>query len=79
VNVPVELKVRKEDGFVPHDIVVKAPEAGINFSESMGKDPKIIRFTPTAIGKYEMYCSKKLLFVKSHKDRGMDGIIEVVQ
>ncbi len=79
VNVPVELKVRKEDGFVPHDIVVKAPEAGINFSESLGKDPKVIRFTPTAIGKYEMYCSKKLLFVKSHKERGMDGIIEVVQ
>ncbi len=79
VNVPVELKVRKEDGFVPHDIVVKAPEAGINFSESLGKAPKVIKFTPTAIGKYEMYCGKKLLFVKSHKERGMDGIIEVVQ
>ena len=78
VNVPVELKVRKEAGYVPHDIVVKAPEAGIDFAESMGKDPKIIKFTPKTIGKYEMYCSKKLPFVKSHKDRGMDGMIEVV-
>ena len=78
VNVPVELKARKEGGIVPHDIVVKAPEAGINFSESLGKDPKVIRFTPTAAGKYEMYCSKKLPFVKSHKERGMDGVIEVV-
>jgi plastocyanin len=79
VNVPVELKVRKEAGFTPHDMVVKAPEAGIDFAESLGKDPKTITFTPKTIGKYEMYCSKKLIFVKSHKDRGMVGTIEVVQ
>jgi plastocyanin len=79
VNVPVELKVRKDEGYVPHDIVVKSPEAGINFSESLDKQAKVIKFTPKAIGKYEMYCSKKLPFAKSHKDRGMDGMIEVVQ
>ncbi len=79
VNVPVELKVRKDQGYTPHDIIVKAPEAGIEFSESLGKDPKVIKFTPKAVGKYEMYCGKKLPFVKSHKDRGMDGMIEVVQ
>jgi len=79
VNKPVELKIRKTGGFTPHDIVVKAPEAGIDFSESLGKDPKIIKFTPSAIGKYPMYCSKKLPFVKSHRDRGMEGMIEVVK
>jgi plastocyanin len=79
VNVPVELKVRKEAGYVPHDIVVKAPEAGIDFSESLDKEAKGIKFTPTAVGKYPMYCSKKLPFVKSHRDRGMEGMIEVVQ
>ena len=79
VNVPVELKVRKGSGYVPHDIVVKAPEAGINFSESLGSEPRTIKFTPTAVGKYLMYCSKKLPFVKSHHDRGMEGMIEVVQ
>ena len=79
VNKPVELKVKKTGGFTPHNIVVKAPEAGIDFSESMGKEPKVIKFTPTAVGKYPMYCSKKLPFVKSHRDRGMDGFIEVVE
>ena len=79
VNKPVELKVKKEGGYTPHDIVVKAPEAGINFSESLGKELKVIKFTPTAIGKYPMYCSKKLPFMKSHRDRGMDGMIEVVE
>ena len=79
VNKPVELKIKKEGGFTPHDINVKASEAGINFSESMDKDPKVIKFTPTAVGKYPMYCSKKLPFVKSHRDRGMEGVIEVVE
>jgi plastocyanin len=79
VKKPVELKVMKTSGFTPHNIVVKSPEAGIDFSESMGKEPKVIKFTPTAVGKYPMYCSKKLPFVKSHRDRGMDGFIEVVE
>jgi plastocyanin len=79
VNKPVELKVKKTGGYTPHNIEVMAPEAGINFSESLGKEPKVIKFTPTAVGKYPMICSKKLPFVKSHRDRGMDGFIEVVE
>jgi plastocyanin domain-containing protein len=79
VNVPVEILVKKESGVVPHDIVLKAPEAGINFSESLGTEPKTIRFTPTKMGKYEFTCEKKLLFFKSHKDRGMVGLLEVVE
>jgi plastocyanin len=79
VNVPVEIIIRKESGLVPHNIVLKAPEAGINISEGLGTDPKTIRFTPTKTGKYEFSCDKKLLFFKSHKDKGMEGMLEVVQ
>ncbi|KAF0215995.1 MAG: hypothetical protein FD174_3888 [Geobacteraceae bacterium] len=78
VNVPVELKVRKESGIVPHNIVMKAPEAGIDFEESMGSEPKIIKFTPTRTGKYRFYCSKKLLFFEGHREKGMEGVLEVI-
>jgi plastocyanin domain-containing protein len=78
VNVPVELKLKKE-GSTPHNIVIKAPEAGIDFSESLGKDPKTIKFTPTKVGKYPFECTKKAPFSKSHSDRGMHGIIEIVE
>ncbi len=78
VNAPVELKVKKAAGYVPHDIMVKAPEAGIDFKANLEKDWQSIKFTPTKVGKYEMYCDKRLLWFKSHKDRGMDGYIEVV-
>ena len=78
MGVPVELKVRKESGWVPHNFVVKAPEAGIDFEESLGTEAKTIRFTPTKAGTYPMYCSKKLLFFESHREKGMEGMIEVV-
>jgi len=79
VNVPVELKVRKEPGIVPHDFVLKAPDAGIDVLESLGSEPKSIRFTPTKPGKYPFYCDKKLIFSKSHREKGMEGTLEVVE
>jgi plastocyanin len=79
VNVPVELIVRKESGIVPHNIVIKAPEAGVDFDVAMTSDPKVIRFTPTKVGTYPIYCSKKLLFFESHREKGMEGVLEVVE
>ena len=80
VNVPVEFAVKKAKGYIQHDIVVKAPEAGIDFKiELSDKEAKTVKFTPTKVGKYEMECDKRFLFFKSHKERGMDGFIEVVQ
>ncbi|MGR3174910.1 MAG: quinol oxidase [Candidatus Scalindua sp.] len=80
VNVPVELEVKKNaKSLVPHGIVMKAPEAGIDFSESLGTEPKIIRFTPVKTGKFIFYCDKKLLFFKSHRNKGMEGVLEVIE
>ncbi|AJE02950.1 cupredoxin domain-containing protein [Geobacter pickeringii] len=79
VNVPVELRVRKETVLVPHDLVVNAPEAGIDFKIDLEREPAVIRFTPTKAGSYPMYCDKKLLFFPSHREKGMEGVIEVVE
>lgn len=79
VNVPVELMVRKEGGIVPHDIVIDAPEAGIKVRESLSMEPKVIRFTPTKVGSYPFYCSKKPPFFASHREKGMEGLLEVVE
>lgn len=77
LNVPVELSVRKEPGAAPHDVVVKAPDAGIDFAVDLGTEPKVIAFTPTRAGVYPMYCSKRFLFFASHRDRGMEGVLDV--
>lgn len=79
VNAPVEITIKKEPGIVPHNIVLKAPEAGIDISESIDNKPKTIRFTPLKTGTYTFYCDKKLLFMKSHREKGMEGVLEVVR
>ena len=79
VKVPVELKVKKEGGIVPHDLVMKSPEAGMEFKLTLHEEPQIIRFTPTKTGSYPFYCDKKLLFFESHREKGMEGTLEVVE
>ena len=79
VNVPVELVVKKAGGSTPHSIFLKAPEAGIDFNVTLGNEPKTIKFTPTKVGTYSFWCTKRApLSSKSHKDHGMTGTLEVV-
>ena len=79
VNLPVELKVRKDGYVIPHNIVIDAPDAGIKVNESLSRDPKAITFTPTKVGTYPMYCDKKPPFMASHREKGMEGVLEVVE
>ena len=78
MNMPVELLASREAGITPHNLVIKAPEAGISVDEELAAEPKKITFTATAVGKYPFYCSNKLLFFASHRERGMEGVLEVV-
>ena len=78
VDVPVELRISKEPGIVPHNFVIDAPEAGVQVREEIRKEPKTIRVTFSEPGTYAFYCTKKLLLFKSHRERGMEGTIEIV-
>ncbi len=78
VNVPVELMVSVEKGLIPHTLVIQSPDAGIAVDEKLSSDAKAIRFTATAVGKYPFYCKNKLLFFNSHREKGMEGVLEVV-
>jgi plastocyanin len=77
-NKPVELVVSREAGIVPHNFVIDAPAAGISIKEDLSAEPRKIVFTPTAAGVYPFYCDKKLLFFASHREKGMEGVLEVV-
>lgn len=77
-NVPTELSVKRESGLVPHTFVMKIPEAGVAIDETLDTDAKTFAFTPVAVGKYTFYCRNKLLFFKSHQEKGMEGVLEVV-
>jgi hypothetical protein len=77
VNIPVELKLSKESGMTPHNIILNAPEAGMDIKVDLSTEPRIVNFTPTKTGKFPIYCDKKLLFFESHREKEMEGTVEV--
>ena len=75
---PVELTLINDDRITPHNFTLKAPDAGLDLSADIpaGKTATL-RFTPRIAGSYVFYCNKTLLFMKSHRARGMEGKLTV--
>ncbi|WP_423364759.1 quinol oxidase [Burkholderia sp. LMG 21824] len=76
-HVPVELTVSAEPGLVPHSFEIDAPQAGIAVYIELGTTPKTFRFTPARPGRFAYYCTHRLLFFRSHRERGMEGVLDV--
>lgn len=78
-NRPVELSVSKEPGLVPHSFALRIPAEQIDLDEELGVKPRTIRFIIRQPGRYDFSCSKKLLFFESHREKGMEGVLEAVE
>ena len=75
---PVELTVKSLTTFVPHNVVIDDPRSGLTIREEVPAGESItVKFTPAVPGSFALYCDKKLLFFKSHREKGMEGILEV--
>lgn len=75
---PVELTLTSVTTFTPHNFIIK-DSAGSLFVEqevSAGKTVTIT-FTPTQPGTFPIYCDKRLWPLPSHRDKGMEGKLEV--
>jgi plastocyanin len=71
---PVTLSVINDASFLPHSLVIKAPEAGLDVAiEVRAGNTGSATFTAMKPGTYEIYCDKEPPFGKSHKERGMHG------
>lgn len=78
VSRPVELTLKSVTWVVPHNFVLRAPEAGLDISIDVhAGQTKTLSLTPTKEGRFKILCDKKLLFFKSHQEKGMEGILEV--
>jgi len=74
----VQLELTNTDSLTPHNFTLKAEAAGLDVDTdvSAGKT-EVVNITPLAPGSYKFYCNKKLIFMKSHRDRGMEGTLIV--
>jgi plastocyanin len=74
----VELTLHNEATFIPHTFVIADPASGLHVHvEVSAGQSQTVRFTPMTRGTFPFYCDKKLLFLKSHRDRGQEGRLEV--
>jgi plastocyanin len=80
VGKPVELSLTSVTVLTPHNFVMKEPAAGLMVDQNVSAGKSLtIRFTPEQIGVFTFYCDKKLLFFASHREKGMEGRLEVRQ
>ena len=78
VGQPVELTLTSVTILTPHNFVLKDPAAGLSVEQDVGAGKTAtVRFTPTVPGVFTFYCDKKLLFFASHREKGMEGRLEV--
>ncbi len=74
----VELVLTSVTLLTPHNFVLRDLDAGLNVDQDVGAgDTVTVRFTPSKPGLYTFYCDKKLLFFASHREKGMEGLLEV--
>lgn len=71
---PVELTLTSVTTFTPHNFIIK--ELGVEQDVGAGKTVTV-RFTPTQPGTFPIYCDKRLWPLPSHRDKGMEGTLEV--
>ena len=74
----VELTLTSVTTIVPHNFILKDPAAGLNVEKdvSAGKTEKVM-FTPTQAGTRIFYCDRRLWPMPSHREKGMEGQLEV--
>jgi plastocyanin len=76
---PVRLTLSNTDTITPHNFTLQAADAGLNIDTDVSAGRKtVVEFTPVKTGRYVFFCNKKLPFMKSHRDRGMEGTLEVL-
>ena len=75
---PVELTLTSVTTLIPHNFIIKDPAGRLSVEQdvSAGKTVTII-FTPTQSGLFPIYCDKRLWPLPSHRDKGMEGTLEV--
>ena len=75
---PVQLTLTNTDTITPHNFILRNEAAGLDIDiDVSARKTSIIEFTPEKAGSYTFYCSKKLPFMKSHQEKGMEGTLTV--
>jgi len=75
---PVELTLTSVTTITPHNFIIKDPAGSLSIEQDVSAGKTVtIKFTPTQPGTFPIYCDKRLWPLPSHRDKGMEGKLEV--
>ena len=75
---PVELTLTSVTTIIPHNFIIKDPAGSLSVGQDVSAGKTVtIKFTPTQPGTFPIYCDKRLWPLPSHRDKGMEGKLEV--
>jgi len=75
---PVELTLKSVTTLTPHNFIIKDPAGSLSVEQDTGAGKTaLLKFTPMQSGTFPIYCDKRLWPLPSHRDKGMEGKLEV--
>ncbi|MBX3331842.1 MAG: cupredoxin domain-containing protein [Nitrospira sp.] len=75
---PVELTLTSVTTIIPHNLIIKDSAGNLSVEQDVGAGNTVIaRFVTTQPGLFPFFCDKRLWPMPSHRDKGMEGILEV--
>ena len=75
---PVELTLMSRTTFIPHNFVMQELSVGLSIEQDVGAGKTVIaKLVPTHPGLFPFFCDKRLWPMPSHRDKGMEGLLEV--
>jgi len=75
---PVELTLTSMTTIIPHNFIIKDPAGSLSVEQDVSAGKTVtLTFTPTQPGTFPIYCDKRLWPMPSHRDKGMEGKLEV--
>ena len=75
---PVELTLTSVTTIIPQNFIIKDPAGSLSVEQDVSAGKTVtITFTPPQPGLFPIYCDKRLWPLPSHRDKGMEGKLEV--
>ena len=74
----VELTLTSITMITPHNFIIKNPAGSLSVEQDVGAGKTVMtKFVPTQPGLFPFFCDKRLWPMSSHRDKGMEGLLEV--
>ncbi len=74
----VELTLISITMITPHNFIMKDSAGSLSVEQDVGAGKTVVaRFVPTQTGLFPFFCDKRLWPMPSHRDKGMEGLLEV--